>query len=170
MEPITAGNIDLYGRVFMEGVACLQRPFWVSAGTCIGLFRDGDFVIGDTDVDVAMIAWDGWERDIVSWLELEGFKVYGTYSSPTESLPTQVAFIKDGVIFDTYSHYLDGDDYISYGAAGKVVMPRSIYDNLLMIDTKYGPLPFPNPPEEYLRIRYGEDWKTPQDGKKPNFQ
>jgi hypothetical protein len=39
------------------------------------------------------------------------------------------------------------------------------FENLEQRRTKYGTYPFPSPIKEYLKIRYGKDWRTPSNKK-----
>lgn len=43
------------GELLKEIVSRLDKPYWISAGTALGLYRDGDLIKGDTDLDFAML-------------------------------------------------------------------------------------------------------------------
>lgn len=147
-------------KVMLEGIEKIKIPYWVSAGTALGLYRDKDFIDNDTDIDIAMVGFDGVDKDIRE--RLTGFEeIRNVYH---ECRPQQLAFIKDDIIFDIYIHWQEGDDYVNYGESGKQKMPIYMYDTLKELDTKYGLLTFPKDPEEYFTIRYG-DWQIPQDKK-----
>lgn len=161
LEPI---DKEIAGRIFIEGIGKLDMPYWVSAGTALGLYRDKDFIDGDTDVDIAMIGYDGIDEDIRK--RLTGFEpIRDVYH---EGKPQQLAFIKEGIIFDIYIHHKQGEEYLNYGDRGIQKMPAYMYEETKVYVTKYGDIDFPNNPEEYFKIRYGDDWQTPQN-KKPNF-
>lgn len=155
---------DNAGEVLSEVTKRLQFNFWLSAGTALGLYRDGDLIANDTDLDVAVVGWEGIGEAIkeqVGWEVLREVNYQGK--------PQQIAFIKDELIFDVYIHWPEGDNMVNYGESGKQVMPKWMYNSLKWKDTKYGLMPFPSDPEAYFKIRYGDDWQTPQE-KKPKFE
>lgn len=149
--------------ILIEGTSKLSMPYWLSAGTALGLYRDKDFIQGDTDIDVAMVGYDGIEQDLMR--DLGEYLMFRRVALGDKLM--QLAFKAKGVIFDVYIHWEDEDNYVNIAGSGKTIMPKRIYDTV-KVETKYGTFPFPNPPEEYFEIRYGKDWRTPQD-KKPTF-
>jgi hypothetical protein len=153
------------GDILREGIAKLAMPYWISAGTLLGLYREGDFIQGDTDLDVAVRGYQGIEEDILS--DLEGFSLIR--SCFYQNKPQQLAFIKDDIIFDVFIHWPEGSNLVNYSGYGKTVMDASILINAKEYDTKYGRFLFPNPTEDYLVIRYGPDWRIPKD-EKPRFE
>lgn len=155
--------LNEYAVEILNEAITLKREFWMSAGTALGLYRDGDFIEGDTDIDIAMKGYDGIDKEILD--TFQGFEL--ARSAYCQGKPMQLALIKKGVILDIYFHWEEGENYVNYNDNGKTIMPKEIYTPV-MLDTKYGKLPFPNPPERYFEIRYGADWKIPQD-KKPIF-
>lgn len=157
IEPL---DKDKVGDVLKDAIRKLNAPYWVSAGTALGLYRDGDFVPGDTDIDIALVGYDGIEKDMPL------FELIRTVYH--EGKPQQLAYMDGGIIFDVYIHWSEGDDYVNYNERGKQRMPKWMYDEQTFIETKYGKLPFPKDPEKYFEIRYG-DWKTPQN-KKANYE
>ena len=154
------------GELLQDFISKIKHPFWVSAGTALGLYRDKDFIQGDTDLDIAMIGHVGIENVIKLWLaDYRPFReVY------VDDKVMQLAFEKDDVVYDIYFHWPseDGKNYINIAGYGMSIMPKRIYDNPVIIETKYGFLPFPNKPGEYFTIRYGQDWEVKQE-KKPFF-
>jgi len=137
--------------------------YWMSAGTALGLYRNNDFIEGDTDIDIAMVGYSGIDNEIIkAMVDDTGFELIRDIYH--EDMPQQLAFMKDGVIFDIYIHWREGDNYINNSESGKQTMPKWMYDSQKIINTKYGNLPFPKDPEKYFEIRYG-DWKIPQNKK-----
>lgn len=153
-------NLDNAKAVLEKAIKHLKVKFWMSAGTALGLYRDGDFIEGDTDIDIALLGYKGIENDLFNWDIIR--TVYH------EGKPQQIAYMEDGVIFDVYIHWAEGDDYVNYNERGKQKMPKWMYDEQVMIDTKYGQLPFPKDPKKYFKIRYG-DWQVKQN-KKANYE
>ena len=133
-------------KVFLDVVKRLSKvKYWVSAGTALGLYRDGDFIKDDTDLDFAFIGCE--IKDLFDDYELVRAITY-------KGRPMQLCYLRDGVLVDFYFHYEEDGKYINYSENGKQVMEMDVYDNLKILKTKYGMLPFPDP-EKYLKIRYG---------------
>lgn len=140
------------GEVLQEVVKKLPR-YWVSAGTALGLYRDKDFITGDTDIDVEMFGEDAVDLD---------YPLIRTVTH--EGKIQQRAYMINDTIFDIYFYYKEGDEYVNYNEQGEMRFPCHYFDTLEMINTKYGTLPFPSPIEDYLKYRYG-DWQTPSNKK-----
>lgn len=148
----------------MREVAKKFDNYWISAGTALGLYRDGDFIKGDTDIDIAMEGHDDIEQEVRS--KMEGYGMVREMYHNGKVM--QLAFHKDGVLVDIYFHWPEGENLVNHADRGRTIVPAEVYRKTKKIKTKYGILPFPNPPEKYFEIRYGKDWKVPQD-KKPIF-
>ena len=168
IEPLKADA----GKLLKEVVKKLPSlGWWISAGTALGLYRDGDFIKGDTDLDFAMLGYygiDGYiKRTFKKGLFGGGYRIIREVWDGDKVM--QIAFIKNGMIVDFYFHW-DMPTAIrtieNHGESGWTRMDADICLNPNWILTKYGKLPIPK--EEYFEIRYGKDWRTPQD-KKPIF-
>lgn len=150
------------GGVFKEVIRSLSLVnYWVSAGTALGLYRDKDFIKGDTDLDIAMEWKLGLERKVC---QLVGGEVIRTVYE--DGKPMQIALIKDHCIVDIYFHHRNGKNLENHGESGWTRMPKDLCLKPQWIKTKYGKVPIPQ--EKYFEIRYGKDWEIPQD-KKPIF-
>lgn len=151
-------NKNKAGKILQDANSKLSN-FWVSAGTALGLYRDKDFITGDTDIDIEMMGFKGIEKYIKKTLKYKLIRsVY--YNKKIQ----QMAFTKNDILFDIYFYYKEGNKYINQNELGKMEFPCKYFDNLELIQTKYGKLPFPSPIEEYLKIRYG-NWQTPSNKK-----
>lgn len=147
-----------------EDIKRLKKPFWVSAGTLLGFFRDGDLIEGDTDVDIALEGFDGVENYI-----LETFKDYEVVRTVhNDDKVMQIALYKNENLLDVYIHWVKGENLENIGESGITRMNKNILRNTELFPTKFGFLPFPKQTEKYLKIRYGADWQIKQD-KKPIF-
>jgi hypothetical protein len=135
----------------------LKIKYWVAAGTLLGLYRDGDFIKGDTDIDIEVEGYEGVEADLV-----------GTFSDMDlirtvhwRGKPMQVAFMCKDVIFDVYVFWRDGDFMVNHNDCGTMQIPARFYEDLAILRTEYGDFPCPEPLEDYLVIRYGKSWEYP---------
>lgn len=135
---------------------------WVSAGTALGLYRGEGLIEGDTDLDVAMLGFDGVKAALHGILLPAGFT--HIRSVHCDGVPMQLAYITSGTIFDIYLHWPEGDEYVNRVPAGKTAMPRSMYDRLVELPTPLGHFSFPGDIEGYLSRRYG-NWRVPSASK-----
>jgi hypothetical protein len=162
VELSNINNIESTLKKTTEQLTC---SWWISAGSAIGLYRDGDFIPNDTDIDVGVRSKYGQQH-----IELEGLKLIRTMD--WRNRPIQTAYIDDnGCIFDIYYYYDDlvEDKLVTvseYGFVhekkGFIIKPNF---GIKKLPTKYGMLPFLDPIEEYLVDRFGQDWKTPKSSK-----
>jgi phosphorylcholine metabolism protein LicD len=131
--------------------------YWLSAGTALGLYRDGDFIPSDTDIDIEMWVDDEYKLP-------ERFSRYVVQDS--KGMKGQRAYIdtRNNVIFDIYFYEKKGDMAVS-PLHSRLKFPAKWFENKKKLPTKYGELYFPNPIEEYLEHRYGKLWQTPANKK-----
>ena len=148
-------------RVFDE----LDVFFWLGSGTCLGAVREGRFIPWDDEMDTAAVI--GMHGLTVETLDrvAGAFRERGFYAPVRHnSRYSSVNFIKDGVRVDwTCHHVVDGKAYEFPG----VELPLSLFENPREIEFIGETFRIPNPPEEYLRLKYGPDWRTP---KGPGFE
>lgn len=131
----------------------------VSFGTALGLYREKEFIKGDTDIDIDIIGEDGIEekvRELFSDYEL--FRLL-----KDDGVPMQMAFNKEGVILDI-SIYWGKDRLKTVREEGVWYIGRKSMENPDIYETKFGKIKFPSPIETYLEERYG-DWKIPKKDK-----
>jgi len=136
----------------------LDITYWLAAGTLLGLYRNGDFIPGDTDIDIEVEGYKGVDRCLFATFEHMDL-IRTVYDS---GRPMQIAFIYKEVIFDIYIFWREGESMINHNDQGTMEIPGRFYDDLGTLKTKYGKFPVPSPTEDYLVIRYGSDWRMPQ--------
>jgi hypothetical protein len=138
----------------------LPMKYWLAGGTLLGLYRDGDFIYGDTDIDVEVEGYQGVDVDIVEVLDAELIRtIYH------DTRPMQLAFLKDENVFDVYVLWRVDGSMVNYNEMGVMKTPYHFYDVLETIYTEYGKYPAPSPINEYLNVRYGPNWQTPSKSK-----
>lgn len=138
---------------------------WLSAGTALGLYRDGRFIPHDTDIDVGLLAdWDDPPDQIDIVHLMDGFTPVRIMHR--ENRLMQTAFVKDKVLFDVYYFYqgYKNDLAVNLNDAGQMEKPLRFVETLGTITYQGTAYPTPHPIEEYLEYRY-KDWRTPTDGK-----
>lgn len=158
-------QINDVGSTLIKASSQIDSPWWVSAGSAIGLYRDGDFIPNDTDIDIGVRSKYGQDH-----ININGMTLIRTMD--WRKRPIQTVFIDHNhCIFDIYYYY---DDIVEnklvtvseYGLVhekkGFIVKPNF---NIKHLPTKYGILPFLDPIEDYLIDRFGDDWRTPKSKK-----
>lgn len=160
-------------KVLGEGLSTLKdlghNPY-IAAGTCLGAVRDGHLIPhdGDLDVEVLVSREDAIKVDpIFKRLISKGF--YPLRVSIDGPFVCQMAFVKDGAVFDIYLVYRNDD--LGVGEAiseyGKVHTPLKFITDTDEIEMEGAKYPCPLTPEEYCLDRYGSTWKTPHTSKQP---
>lgn len=165
-------------KTFRLGISILDRlkvPYYVSAGTALGIIRDKNFIPHDNDLDVELIT--SYEKPIniekIKYsFSKEGFRLVRTVFDG--KFPKQLAFLSKGnIVFDLWFVYTDVEEdfVVTFSEAGKMKTPLYMVTNLKSKEwgiggVKYN-LKLPNQPEDYCEMRYGPTWKIPKTSKDP---
>ena len=105
LEPLEGKDcFDILNR----GIKILESmglKYWISAGTALGLYRDGDFIPHDTDIDVEILLDKPLNiAKLQQLFEADGFKTFLKCRKLDKFM--QVAFMSDTkIIFDIYIYY-----------------------------------------------------------------
>lgn len=148
--------------------------WWLEAGTCLGAIRDHDFIAHDPDIDIGV-----WTENAVAFANdlsvkmLEaGFAEYKRWQH--EGRIIEISFTKADSKVDVFLFY-ERNGLAWHGAFGPAndngsgdydrflphVFTRRLFDELKPIEFCGLTVNVPNPPEQYLRERYGAGWETP---------
>jgi len=167
----------LKGTLDAEGI-----PFFLTYGTCMGLYRDGDFLPEDDDVDLGVLEPISLKRRIKLGEAFEdlGFHALGiTWNVKGTWVANDSGYQgnkKTGIIvmgkevapneyfkFTVFFFYDDGEDIICVprkGVKPVLISPNKFYkkfDKILFNGDEYN---MPSPVIDYLEWTY-EDWKDP---------
>jgi fukutin len=140
----------------------LEFKYWLSSGTLLGFYREGDFIPTDTDIDVGVHLTYNAEIAEKVKAKFADFTLIRTIDH--DNKPMQLAYLdNNGAIFDIYFYYEEGDKLVNHNEEGVMEKPLNIFE-LAPYETKYGTFPAPKDIEAYLVMRYG-DWQTPSNKK-----
>lgn len=134
--------------------------WWLSAGTMLGIHRDGRLIPHDTDLDVGSLETEKRFDEMDELFFSHGFRIY-------RAMPYQRAYVYLGVIFDVYSFHRDGDKLLAHTDGGTQVKKWAHFENLGEVEFGGRTYKTPNPVEDYLEVRYGPTWKIPKTQKDP---
>ena len=139
----------------------LGIEYWLEAGTCLGAIREKDFVPHDSDIDIGLRDVDQADQ-LEQALQKAGFNYIHTFGKKDNGY--EFSYSKHGVKVDFFFFY--EDDNIMWHSAWSgdtqyhYDYPKRLFEDLKEIKFRDIDTYVPNPPEEYLTIKYG-DWKTP---------
>ena len=148
-------------KTISEILESLKIKWWLDAGTCLGAIREKDFIDHDTDIDIGLVINNPasiWylSRELLK----QGFSLirdFGTIETGYE-----FSWRKWGIKTDFFFYY-ERDDILwspvfKYKKQIIAEYDKKLFENLKEIDFLGIKAFVPNPPEEYLKARYG-NWK-----------
>ncbi len=150
-------------RVLKEAQAVLDEfavVFFLRHGTCLGAVRDGALIEWDDDLDIgSIIGLHGLTEDSIEPV-VAAFRERGFNAIVTEAdLHISVELSKLDTPLD-WTCYRVVDDSIYQWPMVKI--PVELHTDLKPIEFLGEEFNVPNPPEEYLRLRYGPEWMIPK--------
>ena len=139
---------------------------WLTDGTLLGLYRDGDFIAHDVDIDLGFPI-EGFDFDLTERFVAAGWSLHSICGRISAGL--EVSFEKDGTKLDVFVFYREADT-VWHGAwlddrqvKGQRRLIRYVYPRFELERATYLGRDFSVPAcqETYVRTKYGDDWRTP---------
>ena len=143
-----------------EIMDCNGVQFFLRQGTCLGAIRDGAFISWDDDLDLGVILGvNGFTEQSVESL-LAAFRENGYYvQSGSHDSIIYATLLKNMIRTDVLFHRVINEQIYHWPG---IWLPIALFNQLKEINFIGETFLVPNPPEEYLKIKYGPNWETPK--------
>ena len=155
-------NIETATRLTKHFAEQLKdQNYWINSGNLLGIYRDGDFIAHDTDLDFGC-AFDIKDKAQVHDLP---FQIYRPWN--WNGIPMQRAYLIENHIVDFYYFWsgIEDDVLINVNDHGVWRVKTEIVLPSQEIEWKDFKVKAPAKIEDYLTWHYG-DWKTPRPSKR----
>jgi len=147
-----------------EILKSLNLNYRISDGTILGIYRSGEFIAHDNDIDVEIIG-DEQVKEIEEKFQSMGMTLGRKviYKGKVQQI---IYYTSDYVIFDIVIwHSKEDNQLYNYSERDYERIQDAKYfqkDKLDFIEFEGENYPMPTPIEEWLEMRYGKDWKIPK--------
>ena len=159
-RPLPAGAKDVMDELcrLVESTGSYYR---LTDGTFLGLYREGKFIGHDNDIDIDILG--GAEYEALHQTMIDNGLILGRRVFKDGLIQQAAYYSSDLIIFDVLFWYEDAGEIFNYSEPGYVRrQPKKYFLNLDSFNFNGRLYPIPSEPEEWLEMRYGEDWNIPK--------
>lgn len=156
-------NIDSAAEVLREMKRILDDAgvrFFLRQGTCLGAIRDNALIPWDDDLDLgSVIGLHGLTEEMAERVAATFREKGYIVKQEHQDHGLMIVLVKDSIRTEWCCFRIFGDSVYQYPA---VRTPLRLFTDLEEIEFLGEKFLVPSPPEEYLRLKYGDEWKTPK--------
>ena len=138
----------------------LEVVFFLRQGTCLGAVRDNELIPWDDDVDLgSVIGLHGLTEGSINRVAA-AFRDHGYFAKIQNTAHyINAAIVKSSIRMDWACYRIIEDNIFHYPG---IRLPIRLFTELKEIEFIGEKFLVPNPPEEYLRLKYSPSWMTPK--------
>eukprot|EP01028_Stygiella_incarcerata_P013602 TRINITY_DN82838_c0_g1_i1.p1 TRINITY_DN82838_c0_g1~~TRINITY_DN82838_c0_g1_i1.p1 ORF type:complete len:274 (+),score=24.45 TRINITY_DN82838_c0_g1_i1:125-823(+) len=162
--PLYRESIIYTIKSWNEAARSANISYWLDDGTLLGAIRNHGRVLPlDHDGDVGFLYEDRMKVESLALMLDDLYDVKMEYHDRHHNGYRGYQLSYYGAYLDVLAYYIDPRDSTLYRRKGGYPnrFPRNILKPLKEIEFEDSTCFVPNQPEEYLRHRYGPNWKTP---------
>lgn len=144
--------------IALDVLSDLGVPFWLSSGTCLGWFRQCDFIPHSKDVDIGIWIKD-YKKDIISAFKDRGFSLKHIFGKIEDSF--ELSFKLDDMKLDIFFFYEDAKHMWNGGTQAKTGKKfQYLFKKFELCWTTLSKVMvrIPCHTERYIRANYGDSW------------
>jgi hypothetical protein len=161
-EKIRQAKLRKLLKALLVGLNTVGIKYWVDYGTLLGLYREGDIIRHDTDVDVCLYPRAENERlaeKMISLMDLLGSDFELRYYPKDHGLNLYRIF-SSGVYADFYETVLVNGSYVDISGS----LPSDLLGSGSIMDWSGLDVHVPENVPDVLSWRYGRDYMRPKRG------
>jgi|TARA_B110000263_G_C15276276_1_gene496050 hypothetical protein len=138
----------------------LNVKFLLGSGSCLGAIREKNFITWDDDVDLFSVIGEGDTTEDTAGMVAEAFRQNGYFVGEDEGSHSRILMtIKNFIRLSVeFARITDNIIHVYPG----IKFPAIMFTEPKEISFLGEKFLVPNPPEEYLQIKYGSEWMVPK--------